>query len=50
MPDKKIVRELTEKEANLLDLIKRVQYGKIVIYCEQGQPMRVEEGVKSSKL
>ena len=40
---------LTEKQTQLLDYIKAVNYGKFMLYCEEGQPVRAEEALKSNK-
>lgn len=41
---------LTEKEINLLKLIRNIEYGEIKIIIQDKQPIRVEELKKSIKL
>jgi len=46
--DKELV--LTDRERKLIELLRITGYGQLVIYLEQGQPVRVEELKKSIKL
>ncbi len=41
---------LTEREENLLRLIRKIEYGEIKIIVQDKQPVRVEETKKSIKL
>ena len=41
---------VTKKEYALLELLREIGYGRVVIHLEDTQPVRVEEGVKSRKL
>lgn len=45
-----INEQTTEKEKNLLRLIHDMKFGELHIYVADGQPVRVEEIVKSVKL
>ena len=40
----------TEKEKKQLILQRKIGYGRVTIFLENGQPVRVEEGIKSTKL
>lgn len=40
----------TEKEKNLLNLIRELKFGEVHIFVADGQPVRVEEIRKSVKL
>ena len=42
--------KLTEKEENLLNMIRELGFGEIRIYVADGQPVRAEEIKKSVKL
>lgn len=42
--------ELNEKEKNLIQIIRNLQYGEIRIIVQDGLPIRVEELKKSIKL
>ena len=42
--------ELTEKEKKLIELIRKIKYGKVVVILEGGQPTRIEEVRESVKL
>lgn len=42
--------EITEKEKKLIELIRELCFGKISVIIQDGQPIRVEELVKSIKL
>lgn len=46
--DEKI--KLTEKEHKQIEYQRKFGYGEIVICLEAGQPVRIKEGVKSTKL
>ena len=47
--DKKEIPQLSEKEKQLLRLIREVGYGEIRIFVAEGQPVRAEEIRKSVK-
>ena len=40
----------SEKEEKLLQLIRELKFGEIHIYVADGQPVRIEEIIKSIKL
>jgi len=42
--------ELTDKEQKLIELLRQTRYGQIVIYLEEGQPIRIERIRESVKL
>ena len=42
--------EISDKEKKLLKLLKEIGYGEVVIFLQDGQPIRVEETKKSIKL
>ena len=50
MKNSGIGNTLTEKEVNLLKLIRNTEYGEIKIIIQDKQPIRVEELKKSIKL
>lgn len=41
---------LTDKEKNLIELLRTVPFGEVHVYMADGQPVRVEEIKKSIKL
>ena len=41
---------LTEKEQNLIKKLREIGWGRVMIFIEGSQPVRIEEGVKGSKL
>lgn len=43
-------KELHEKERRLLEFIRQLGYGELVIKVQDGLPVMVEEGVKKTKL
>lgn len=42
--------ELSEKEKKLIELLRTVAYGQVIIYQEKGEPVRVEMIKESVKL
>ena len=44
-----ISKDLTPNEEELIDYLRRLDYGRVTIFVEQGNPIRVEEGMKSVK-
>jgi len=42
--------ELTEKEKKLIGEIRKYPFGQVVIYMENGQPVRIEKIKESVKL
>jgi hypothetical protein len=40
---------LTLKEQSLIDTLREIPHGKVVIYLEDGEPARMEEALKSRK-
>jgi len=42
--------ELSGKELKLIETLRQVAYGRVVIFMENGQPVRTEEIIKSKKL
>ncbi len=46
----KVMKELTEKEAHLIDEMRTIPYGRFVVFMENGQPVRMEEPRESKKL
>lgn len=38
------------KEQNLLEKLHKIGFGRVTLYIEDGQPIRIEEGIKSTKL
>ncbi len=41
---------LSDKEHKLIELLRRVTFGRIVIFMENGKPVRIEEIKESFKL
>jgi len=41
---------ISKNEQKLLKLLHEIGYGRVVLYLEAGQPIRIEEAVKSIKL
>lgn len=51
MPGNEVnLKKLTEKERKLIIYLRALGYGQLVIYIEQGQPVRIEDVKKSIKL
>ena len=52
MLDKKLTCDtmVTERERRLIELLRETGYGQVVIYLENGQPVRIELVRKSIKL
>lgn len=52
MLDKKLTCDImvTERERRLIELLRETGYGQVVIYLENGQPVRIELVRKSIKL
>jgi hypothetical protein len=46
----KVMKELTEKVAKLIDRIRLIPYGRITVIMENGRPIRTEKGIQSEKL
>jgi O6-methylguanine-DNA--protein-cysteine methyltransferase len=40
---------LTLKEQRLIDALREIPFGRVVIYLENGEPARIEEALKSIK-
>jgi hypothetical protein len=40
---------LTLKEQSLIDVLREIPFGRVVIYLENGEPARIEEALKSRK-
>mgnify|MGYP001581960178 CR=1 len=41
---------LTEKEKKLIEILRTVSYGQVVIHLEKGEPVRIEQIKESVKL
>lgn len=41
---------VTEKERNLMEEIRKINYGRVIVFVENGQPARIDEIQKSKKL
>ena len=41
---------LNEKERNLIEYCRKMEYGKLIIYVKGSQPIRVEVALKSIEL
>ena len=41
---------LTEKENHLIEILRVIPYGQVVVYLEQGNPVRIEQIRESIKL
>lgn len=41
---------VSEKECSLVELIRKTKFGQIIIYMENGQPIRIEKIKESIKL
>ena len=52
MLDKKLTYDImvTEREQRLIELLRETGYGQVVIFLEQGEPIRIELIKKSVKL
>lgn len=48
--EKMTPKELTEQECNEIEFQRKFGYGEIVVCLEAGNPVRIKEGVKSTKL
>lgn len=46
----KEVKQLTDRETNLIRLIRDIKHGELRIIIQEGQPVRVEEIKRSIKL
>lgn len=46
----KPIYELTDKEKKLIDLIRTLDYGEISVIIQAGQPVKIDEIIKSIKL
>ena len=44
------IYELTDKEKELINLIRTLDYGEISVIIQEGQPVKIEEIIKSIKL
>ena len=44
------VADLSDKEQSLIKLCREIGYGQFTVHCENGQPVRVVEPLKSIKL
>ena len=38
---------LSKQECNLIDLLRKIKYGRVVVYLRDGQPVRAEESIKT---
>ncbi|CAK7056565.1 DUF2292 domain-containing protein [Tissierella sp.] len=50
MNDKNFNLKLTEREKNLIELIRNTEFGEIKIIIQNSEPIRVEELKRSIKL
>jgi len=50
MIEKNLTTELTNKEKNLIKLIRQMEFGEINIIVQNSEPIRVQELKKSIKL
>lgn len=50
MTTKEVSVIISERERKLLKLLHQIGYGRITLYLEAGQPVRIEEALKSIKL
>ena len=50
MTGNKISVIVSKKEYALLELLRDIGYGRVVVILEDKQPVRIEEGIKSRKL
>ena len=41
---------VSDKERNLLNLLRQIPYGEVVIVMHDGQPDRIERGIEKKKL
>lgn len=37
-------------ERNLIELLRDIKYGKVVVYLKDGQPVRADESIKTIQL
>ncbi len=44
-----VSKMLSQKEQNLIDALREIPFGRVVIYLENGEPARMEEALKSRK-
>lgn len=42
--------ELDEKEISLIQFLRKLGYGQVTVFVQESKPIRIEEGVKSTKL
>ena len=42
--------ELTEKEKKLIEILRAIPYGKVEVFMENAQPVRIEQIKQSVKL
>lgn len=41
---------LSDKEKKLIELLREIKYGEVVIFIQDGKPVRIEETKRSVKL
>lgn len=46
----KVMMELSEREAHLIDELRMLPFGKVLIHMENNQPVRIEEIRENIKL
>jgi len=42
--------ELSDKELRLIEELRKIKYGELVVFLQDGQPIRIEKAIKSIKL
>ena len=47
---KGVILELTEKEQRLIEKLREISYGQVVIYMQENQPVRIDRITESKKL
>ena len=45
-----VILEITEKEKKLIEVLRTITYGQVVIFQEKGEPVRIEKIKESVKL
>lgn len=47
MVEEKLVEKPTEKEIKLIKFVRTLGFGKFIVHVQNGQPIRIEESIKS---
>jgi len=50
MNKKYAIIEVSEKERNLIEYLRKIAYGEVIIFIQDSQPVRIEQIKQSVKL